>query len=49
MVQEIYIIDNKDELIGNLINIFNNKNDKDYTFKSVKTADLGIADRKSVV
>ncbi|MCX4302643.1 MAG: diguanylate cyclase [Clostridia bacterium] len=43
MVQEIYIIDNKDELIGNLINIFNNKNDKDYTFKSVKTADLGIA------
>ena len=43
MVQEIYIIDNKDELIGNLINIFNNKNDKDYTFKSVKTADLAIA------
>lgn len=43
MVQEIYIIDNKDELIGNLINIFNSKNDKDYTFISVKTADLGIA------
>lgn len=43
MVQEIYIIDNKDELIGNLINIFNSKNDKDYIFKSVKTSDLGIA------
>lgn len=43
MVQEIYIIDNKDELIGNLINIFNSKNDKNYIFKSVKTSDLGIA------
>jgi diguanylate cyclase (GGDEF)-like protein len=44
MVQEIYIIDNKEELIGSLNNLFKNiKQDKDYTFKSVKTADLGIA------
>lgn len=43
MIQEIYIIDNKEELIGKLTNIFNTKKDKDYTFKSVNTADLGIA------
>lgn len=44
MVQEIYIIDNKEELINNLTNIFKNiKKDKDYAFKSVKTEDLGVA------
>lgn len=44
MKQEIYIIDNKDELVGILTNIFKNvKHDKDYTFKSIKTSDLGIA------
>lgn len=42
MVQEIYIIDNKEELINNLINIFKEKSDE-YVFKSVKTSDLGIA------
>lgn len=41
MVQEIYIIDNEDELIGNLNNIF--KKDDEFIFKSVKTADLEIA------
>lgn len=44
MIQDIYIIDNRDELINSLTNIFKNiKKDKDYTFKSVKTADLGVA------
>ena len=42
MVQEIYIIDNKKELINNLINIFKEKNEE-YIFKSVNTSDLGIA------
>jgi len=44
MVQEIYIIDNKEELVNNLTNIFKNiKKDKNYAFKSVKTEDLGVA------
>ena len=44
MVQEIYIIDNNNELIERLNNIFKNiKNDNDYKFKSVKTADLSVA------
>ena len=44
MVQEIYIIDNKYELINNLNHIFKNiKNDNEYDFKSVNTTDLGIA------
>lgn len=44
MVQEIYIIDNKYELINNLNHIFRNiKNDNEYDFKSVNTTDLGIA------
>lgn len=44
MVQEIYIIDNKYELINNLNHIFKDiKQDKDYDFKSVNTTDLGIA------
>lgn len=42
MVQEIYIIDNEEELIGNLKNIFKNKEDE-FIFKSVKTTDLEIA------
>ena len=42
MIQEIYIIDNKKELIDNLINIFKSKNEE-YIFKSVNTSDLGIA------
>ena len=44
MIQEIYIIDNNNELIERLNNIFKNiKNDNDYKFKSVKTADLSVA------
>ena len=44
MVQEIYIIDNKNELINNLNHIFRDiKQDADYDFKSVNTIDLGIA------
>lgn len=44
MVQEIYIIDNKYELINNLNHIFKDiKQDSDYDFKSVNTTDLGIA------
>lgn len=44
MVQEIYIIDNKYELINNLNHIFRDiKNDNEYDFKSVNTTDLGIA------
>lgn len=44
MVQEIYIIDNKYELINNLNHIFKDvKHDDDYDFKSVNTTDLGIA------
>lgn len=44
MVQEIYIIDNKYELINNLNHIFRNiKNDNEYDFKSVNTTDLCIA------
>ena len=44
MIQEIYIIDNNNELIERLNNIFKNiKNDNDYKFKSVKTADLSLA------
>ena len=42
MVQEIYIIDNKEELIENLKNIFKNK-EEEFIFKSVKTEDLMVA------
>lgn len=42
MIQEIYIIDNEEELIGNLKNIFKNKEDE-FIFKSVKTTDLEVA------
>ena len=42
MVQEIYIIDNEEELIGNLKNIFKNNKDE-FIFKSVKTSDLEVA------
>ena len=42
MVQEIYIVDNKEELIKNLKNIFKNKEDE-FIIKSVKTEDLVIA------
>lgn len=44
MVQEIFIIDNKKELINDLTNIFKNiKHDKDFKFKSVSTSDLDTA------
>lgn len=42
MVQEIYIIDNQEELINNLKNIFKDKEDE-FIIKSVKTADLEVA------
>lgn len=42
MVQEIYIIENEEELISNLKNIFKDKQDE-FIIKSVKTADLEIA------
>ena len=42
MIQEIYIIDNDEELIGNLKDIFKDDEDK-YIIKSVKTSDLEIA------
>ena len=41
MAQEIYIIDNTDELIAELKEIF--KKEKDYKFKSVTTKNLEIA------
>ena len=42
MVQEIYIIDNKKELINKLIEIFAEKKEE-YTFKAVNTLELSIA------
>lgn len=42
MVQEIYIIDNKEELINNFNSIFNNKQDE-FIFKTVKTEDVDVA------
>lgn len=42
MVQEIYIIDNEEELISNLKNIFSDKKDE-FIIKSVKTTDLELA------
>ncbi len=41
MVQEIYIIDDNQELLKMLKEVF--KNDKEYTFKGVKTKDIEIA------
>ncbi len=41
MLQEIYIIDDKTDLIKTLKEAF--KNDKEYTFKGVKTVDIEIA------
>lgn len=42
MVQEIYIIDNEEELMGNLKNVFTHKEDE-FIFKSVKTEDVSLA------
>ena len=42
MVHEIYIIDNEEELIKDLNDIFKNEEDE-FTFKSVKTTDLEVA------
>ena len=42
MVQEIYIIDNEEELIDSLKNIFKSEDDE-FIFKSVKTEDLSVA------
>ena len=42
MVQEIYIIDNEEELIKDLKDIFKN-DEEEFIFKSVKTTDLEIA------
>lgn len=42
MVQEIYIIDNKEELINKIREIFIEEKEE-YIFKSVNTSDLGIA------
>ena len=42
MVQEIYIIDNEEELIKELKNIFKDKEDE-FVIKSVKTVDLDVA------
>lgn len=42
MIQEIYIIDNEEELISNFKNIFKDKQDE-FIFKTVKTENLDVA------